>query len=135
MPTSSSSSSCSLCLSFTKVFYKGFLKQDVINRVTFPCIWVFVGYFFLTYPMLHFLISHANCPNELFLPFPAPHFEILQVYLIYFPKWPSYSTTQNKIISVCRWKGPQSFWMLLTLWRSRTNFILTKKNIVPTWIY
>jgi len=69
--------------------------------------------------VLHFSISYANGPNGLFLPSPAPHFDTVQVFLIYFPHLPSYSTTHRyvptvalalNIISVCWWKGASVFW-------------------------
>ena len=89
----------------------------------------FVGYFFLVYPVLHFF-SHANGPNGLFLPSPAPQFETLHVFLIYF-RSDQVTAQRNtmyrlqhltslflKIISVCWWKEPPSFWMQLMLWQS-----------------
>ena len=36
------------------------------------------------YPVLQYIISHANDPHGLFLPSPTPLFETLQVFLIYF---------------------------------------------------
>jgi len=43
---------------------------------------LFVGNFFLTYPVLHIFISHANGQKDLYLPSPAPYFDTLQVFLI-----------------------------------------------------
>ena len=84
LPTSSSSSSSSLCVSFSKAYYKTLLTQYVINVFSFSFFFFFVGYFFLKYPVLHYFIPHANDPHVLFLPSPTPQFETFQVFLIYF---------------------------------------------------
>ena len=40
--------------------------------------------------------------TDLFLPSPAPHFKTFQVFLIYCPKRPSFSTIEG----LCQWKIP-----------------------------
>ena len=45
--------------------------------------------------MQYFFISHTIGPTDLQHPSPAPHFKTSQVFLIYFPKCPSFSTPQS----------------------------------------
>jgi len=51
----------------------------------FPPPWLFVKHF----------ISHTIGPTALLHPSPALHFKTFQVFLIYFSKCPSFSTTQS----------------------------------------
>jgi len=44
--------------------------------------------------MQYVFILNAVCPNDLH-PFPALHFETFQVFFIYFPKCPHFSTVQS----------------------------------------
>jgi len=43
---------------------------------------------------MYYFVSHTIDPTDLRVP-PAPHFKILQVFLIYFPKCPRFSTVQS----------------------------------------
>ena len=96
LPTSSSSSSCHfyppLYLSFNNPLYKAVYTQIVTNPDRLP-----FTYFMQDIPLLldskqHILISHMISPTDLFHPSPAPHFKTFQVFLIYCPKRPSFST-------------------------------------------
>ena len=93
--TSSSSSSCPSYLSFSNLFQEAVPKQDATNPVTLPpfyCIW---GIPLLLFSIQHFFVRHTIGPNDLLHPSPVSHFRIFQVFLIYFPKCPSFSTTQS----------------------------------------
>ena len=48
----------------------------------------------------NFLISHTIGPTDLLHPSPVSHFKTFQAFLIYFPKCPSFSTTQCYALSV-----------------------------------
>jgi hypothetical protein len=45
--------------------------------------------------MHNFFVSQMISPIDLLQPSPAPHFITSQVFLIYFPNCPSFSTIQN----------------------------------------
>jgi len=44
--------------------------------------------------MQHF-IFHKNGPTDILSPSPAPNFKTFKVFLIYFPKYPGFSTMQS----------------------------------------
>ena len=96
LPTSSSLSSCHfyppLYLSFNNPLQKAFSMQNVTNPVRLP-----FTYFMQDIPLLldskqYFFISHMISPTDLLHPSPAPHFKTFQVFLMYCPKRPSFST-------------------------------------------
>jgi len=47
-----------------------------------------------------FFTSHTIGTIGLLQPYPAPHFKAFQVFLIYFPKCPSFSTIQIYVPNV-----------------------------------
>jgi hypothetical protein len=80
--------------------------------------------------LFYHTISHTIGPTGLH-PSPAPHLEILQIFLIYFPKCPSMNDTQSyapnvacylflslNFRSICWWQVISSCWMLLLPWKS-----------------
>ena len=96
LPTSSSVSSChlypTLYLSFNNPLQKAASTQNVTISVRLP-----FTYFMQDIPPLldskqYFFISHMISPTDLFHPPPAPLFKTFQVFLIYCPKCPSFST-------------------------------------------
>ena len=96
LPTSSSSSSCHfyspLYLSFCNPLQKAVSTQNLTNPVRLP-----FTYFMQDIPLLldseqYIFISHMISPTDIFHPPPSPHFKIFQVFLIYCPKRPSFST-------------------------------------------
>ena len=95
LPTSSSSS-CHFYhlfyLSFNNPLQKAVSKKIVTNPVSLPFI-----YFMQDIPLLldskqYIFISHMIGPNDLLHPSPASHFKTFQVFLVYCPKHPSFST-------------------------------------------
>jgi hypothetical protein len=92
MLTSSSSYSRhfyhSFDLSFNNVFYKPLPTPDVTNPVG-----LHLFYFILLTEFLKYFIFHKIGLNYFLHPSAAPHFKTFNVFLIYFPKCPSYKTT------------------------------------------
>ena len=99
-----SSSSCSslllrlpftsFYLSFNNVFQKAVPTPDVTNPVSPPPFYSTQN----SFPpdsMQHFFISHTIGPPDLLNPSPEQHFKTFQGFLIYFPKCPSFGTTQT----------------------------------------
>jgi hypothetical protein len=97
LQTSSSLSSrylyASFCHFFNNVFQKIVPTQDVTNAVSVPSFYCLYDIPLLD-SMQYFLISHMIGPTDLLHPSPAPHYKTFQVFLIYFPKCPSFSTIQ-----------------------------------------
>ena len=96
LPTSSYLSSCYfytlLYLSFNNPLQEAVSTQNVTNPVRLP-----FTYFMQNIPLLldskqYIFISHMICPTDLFQPSLAPHFKTFQVFLLYCPKRPSFST-------------------------------------------
>ena len=95
-PTSSSSSSFHfyppLYLSFNNSLQKAVSTQNVTNPVYLPFTYFMQDIPLLLYSKQYFFISHTISPTDLFHPSLAPHFKTFQVFLIYCPKRPSFST-------------------------------------------
>ena len=76
--------------------------QDVINPVNLP---VFCRIHNASFPldcMQYFYISHTIGPTDLLHPSPAPRYETLKVFLIYFPDHQNSSTMQSYVPRVAQ---------------------------------
>jgi len=77
------------------MFWKVVPTQDVTNPVSLPSFYCLEDILLVHDSLKHFFISHIIGPSDLPHPSAAPHLKTSQVYLIYFPKCPSFSTIQS----------------------------------------
>ena len=79
--------------------------------------------------MIYFIFFRTIGPTDLSLPFPAPHFSIFHIFLIYFPKCPSSGVVRStSFVSslnsspICPLKESSSSWILLLAWQFWIQF-------------
>ena len=93
LSTSSYLSACHfyppLYLSFNNPLQKAVSTQECDQSSSF---FIVCMIFLSSLTLQYFFISHTISPTDLFHPSPAPYFKTFQVFLIYCPKRPSFST-------------------------------------------
>ena len=100
---SSSSSSSHFCPTFIFLSITSF-RRNFLRKI-WPIQLVFLHFIvrriFLSYlTPCNTYIYHTINPNDLMHPSPAPYFKTFPVFLIYFSKRPSFSTTQSYALNV-----------------------------------
>ena len=92
-----SSTSSSRFLSFITLFQEAVPKEDVTNPVRLPSVYCIQDApFFLDF-ISNFFTFHEIGPTDIFYPFPLPHIRPFRISLIYFPKFPSFSTNTGTV--------------------------------------
>ena len=76
------------------LFQKAVRTQEVTNPISHISFYFMQDVRLLLDSVSQFCISHTICTTYFPLSSPAPRFKIFQVYMIYFPQCPSFSTIQ-----------------------------------------
>ena len=85
------------CLCFIILFQDAAPTEDLTNPVSLPSVQCIQDAPLFFDFISHFFTFHGFGPTDLFYLFPLPHISPFKLFLIYFPKFPSFSTNTSTV--------------------------------------